>query len=357
MPLLHPLTIGGLTVANNLALAPLSGTSDRSFRLLCHEYGAGLVVTELVSARGICRDRDLVRNWRYLAIDPAERPVAIQLFGADPEDFREAITRIGEHPLLGQCDAIDLNMGCPVAKVVRAGAGSALMRTPALAARIIEASVVAAARYGKPVTVKFRKGWDDQSENAPEFARMCEDAGAAALTIHGRTRDQMYGGKADWAVIAAVKAAVAIPVFGNGDVHSPESARAMLLETGVDGVMIGRASQGRPWIFREIAAGLARWDVGDDTPALVLAAAPELAPAERAAVILRHLDGLIDLVGEPSAAREMRKQLAYYFRGTPHGAELKTRAMQVGDRAAVEAVLAEWQRNVQKSCGNSSWKL
>jgi tRNA-dihydrouridine synthase B len=355
MTFLHPLTIGSVMLANNLALAPLSGTSDRSFRLLCHEYGAGLVVTELVSARGICRDADLARNWRYLAIDPAEKPVAIQLFGEDPADFRQAIARIGEHPLLGQCDLIDLNMGCPVAKVVRSGAGAALMKTPELAARIVDASVAAADRYHKPVTVKFRRGWDEGSVNAVPFARLCEEAGAAALTIHGRTRDQMYGGKADWAVIAAVKAAVGIPVFGNGDVHSSASARAMLLETGVDGVMIGRAAQGRPWIFREIAAGLAQLANGDTAAPAV--ATPEPEPAERVAVILRHLDGLIGLIGEICAVREMRKQLACYFKGTPHSADLKNRAMQVDDRAAVAAILAEWQRNVQKSCGNSSWKL
>jgi tRNA-dihydrouridine synthase B len=366
MTFLHPLAIGGVTLGNNLALAPLSGTSDRSYRLLCHEYGAGLVVTELVSARGICHDTRLTRNWRYLAIDPAEKPVAIQLFGADPADFRQAIARIGEHPLLGQCDLIDLNMGCPVAKVVRDGAGAALMRTPTLAAKIVSASVEAAAAFAKPVTVKFRKGWDEHSVNAAEFARICEDAGASALTIHGRTREQLYGGQADWQVIGEVKAAVKIPVFGNGDVSSAETARGLLLATGADGVMIGRAAQGRPWLFQEIAAGLAWLDAaladGRIEPHLTAPRAhlprySEPSAEQKAAAVLRHLDGLIDLLGETSAVREMRKQLAFYIKGTPHAAGLKNRAMQVENRRDVVAILADWCMNGPKSCGNSSWNL
>jgi tRNA-dihydrouridine synthase B len=331
--LLHSLKIGSLSLDGNLALAPLSGTSDQAFRKICRMYGAGLTVTELVSARGISRDPALSRNWRYLAFDPADNPVAIQLFGADPDDFEKAIHIIGQHPILGQCSLIDLNMGCPVAKVVREGAGAALMRTPALAARIIIRAVQAAADFGKPVTVKFRKGWDENSVNAADFARMCEEAGAAGLTIHGRTRRQMYAGRADWQIIGDVKAAVGIPVYGNGDVTSPETARSLLLTTGVDGVMIGRAARGCPWIFREIKAvlGGTAWE--------------EPPVSEKTRAVLAHLDGLADLLGEQTACREMRKQLLYYFRGTPFGATLKNQATQVQSRVDIEFLLAEWARS------------
>ncbi len=202
---LHPLQIGNVRLDNNLALAPLAGTSNLAFRPICRRFGAGLTVTELVSARGVCYDPEFRRNWRYLVFDPTERPIAIQLFGSEPKDFANAIRRILEHPLLGQCSMIDLNMGCPVNKIVKAGEGAALMRTPDRAARIIEASVKAADGFNKPVTVKLRKGWDDSHVNAVSFARLAESAGAAALTVHGRTRSQFYGGRADWSVIGEVK--------------------------------------------------------------------------------------------------------------------------------------------------------
>lgn len=334
-PLLHPLSIGPVHLENNLGLAPMAGTTDLAFRRICRRYGAGLTITELVSARGICHDPQLRRNWRYLAIDPAELPVGIQLFGSDPADFDQAIAIILAHPVLGQCSLIDLNMGCPVNKVVRSGEGAALMRTPDLAARIIERSVRAAAAGNKPVTVKFRKGWDEGNSNAVEFARLCESAGAAALTIHGRTRQQMYGGKADWTVIGEVKAAVGIPVYGNGDATSPEAIRQLILATGVDGVMIGRAAQGNPWLFRQAAEVLA---------ANGAAAKPMLPPpSERVPVILEHLDGLIALNGESVAVREMRKQLIFYFKGTPQGATLKNKAMTAANRQEILAVLDEWR--------------
>ncbi len=340
---LHPLQIGPLQLDNNLALAPMAGTTDLSFRRICRRLGAGLTITELVSARGICHDPQLRRNWRYLAIDPAEAPVAIQLFGADPDDFRQAIGQILSHPILGQCSLIDLNMGCPVAKVVKGGEGSALMRTPDLAARIIEASVRAAASFGKPVTVKFRKGWDDQSVNAAAFARRCAEAGAAALPIHGRTRQQMYSGRADWQVIGEVKAAVRIPVYGNGDIDSPAAAARMIRETGVDGVMVGRAAQGDPWIFQRLAAALA-------DPAEFL---PLPGPDEKIPVILAHLDGLIALNGEPVAVREMRKHLVFYLKGTRQGASLKNRAMAAATRSEILAVLEEWRIYCKNYCENS----
>lgn len=364
--LIHPLAIGSLDVPNNLALAPMAGTSDTVYRAICREMGAGLVVTELVSARGICYDPDLKRSWRYLEITPeAERPVAIQLFGADPDDFYRAILRIHEHPVLRQCDLIDLNMGCPVPKVVRGGEGSALMKDPLLAGRIIEASVRALAEIAaagadtgpisgsgsaaaiKPLTVKFRKGWDDQTVNAPEFARHCQEAGAAAVTIHARTRDQFYSGKADWSIITAVKQAVTIPVYGNGDVVDAPSARRMLQQTGVDGLMIGRAAQGNPWIFQEIIDELASLPKNGPGPFL-----GKPTPQARAAMIVRHLRGLVARVGERTAVAEMRAQLAYYLRGTPQAAHWKNIAMRAKSVVEVEAFLAEWLLDMQRLVEN-----
>jgi len=346
--LLHPLQIGAVRLENNLALAPMAGTTDLAFRHICRRFGAGLTITELVSARGICHDPQLRRNWRYLAIDPQELPVAIQLFGADPADFRQAVSQILGHPVLGLCSMLDINMGCPVAKVVQNGEGAALMRTPDLAARIVDACVQAAAPAGKPVTVKFRKGWDDDSVNAAAFARLCESAGAAALTIHGRTRRQMYSGQADWSIIGEVKSAVRIPVYGNGDIQSAAAARQMILSTGVDGVMVGRAAQGNPWIFRQIALELA---AGSGAESLLSPSGPSA--AEMMPVILEHLDGLIALHGEPVAVREMRKHLNAYLKGIPRGSELKKRAVLVSSRAEIQGLLEEWCIYRHKTCENS----
>jgi len=334
--LIHPLQIGPVQLENNLALAPMAGTTEMAFRRICRRFGAGLTVTELVSAAGICHDKTLKRNWRYLLIDPDEAPVAIQLFGGKPEDFQNAIVRILEHPLLGQCSLIDINMGCPVTKVVGRGEGAALMKTPDLAARIIDASVRAAATFGKPVTVKFRKGWNTEMINAVEFARVCEAAGAAALTVHGRTRAQMYSGFADWQVIGEVKAAVRIPVYGNGDIDSPATARRLMTQTGVDGLMVGRAAQGNPWLFRHLITALNDPTGASDTPQIITS-------SEKIPVILEHLDGLIELHGEAVAVREMRKHLVCYFRGTRQASTLKNKAMTALTREEIAAVLEEWR--------------
>jgi len=329
------ITIGSRTLSGNVALAPMSGTSDMTFRALCHEQGASLGCTELVSARGIRYNPSLSRSFRYLEINPEnEGPVAIQLFGYEVKDFAEAIPLVLEHPLLGKTSFIDINMGCPVAKVIKTGAGSALMSDLPLAASILEASVRAASPYSVPVTVKFRKGWDETSSNAVEFAQMCRDFGAAAVTIHGRTREQMYQGTADWACIALVAQTLAgsgIPVFGNGDVKDGESAVRMLAQTGVDGVMIGRAAQGNPWIFAEAKAAL----LGEPAPPIPTA-------LQRADMIRRHLTGLCSRLGESLAVREMRAQLACYFRGQRHASAYKVQAMQAVTYDEVDAILHEW---------------
>lgn len=352
---IHPLYIGPVLLPDNVALAPMSGTSDLSFRRICRRMGAGLTVTELVSARGIRHDPFLKKSWRYLAIDPADNPVAIQLFGADPDDFTYAIQVILEHPILSQCSMIDLNMGCPAAKVVRNGAGAALMRTPDLAARIVEAAVNAARPARMPVTVKFRKGWNEDQVNAPGFARLCESAGAAAVTIHGRTCSQMYGGRSDPLIIAAVRQAVSIPVFGNGDIRSADDAKRMILETGVDGIMVGRAAQGNPWIFREIIRQARVDSLTEKQPEFMRSAdtaagccgLPADEPAvptlsERAAVFEEQLRGLCGLAGEQTAVREMRRHLAYYLRGIPGSAAMKVRGMAAVSCAEMMAVWEEW---------------
>lgn len=325
------LLIGNCRVENPLALAPMAGTSDVTFRRICRRFGAGLVVTELVSARGISHDPQLRRQFRYLEIAADEQPVAIQLFGSEPDDFVAAIEIILAHPQLSQVRLFDINAGCPVKKVADHGAGSALMLQPERLAAIMSKSVRAAAAAGVAVTAKIRTGWDADNLNAVEIARLLEDCGAAAVTVHGRTRRQMYSGKADWQTIAQVKAAVKIPVYGNGDVIKPGDARRMLNETGVDGVMIGRAAAGNPWLFQEMAAELS---------GLPVPPRPEI--EARVPIILEHLDGLILRHGEDVAVREMRKHLIQYFKGTPCGAALKNQAMQARTRNEICQVLADW---------------
>ncbi|MHB1484536.1 MAG: tRNA dihydrouridine synthase DusB [Saccharofermentanales bacterium] len=308
---IRPIEIGNTIIPNNIFLAPMAGGSELPFRRICRRMGAGLVFTELVTARGIRFQKGVEKNYRYLEISPDEFPVAIQLFGADPLDFEAAIHIILEHPLLSKCAMIDINMGCPVPKVIKTGAGCALMKNLSVASQIIESSVKASS---VPISVKFRKGWNSQSANAAQFAKMCEDSGAAMLTIHGRTADQMYSGKADWNAIRDVKNAVKIPVIGNGDVDSPASAREMFATTNVDGVMIGRAALGNPWIFTRILTDSEHaWQPPDMN--------------ERTAVMKEHLAGSIGQMGEITAIKEMRKHFAWYLKGIPGSADIKNQLM------------------------------
>ena len=333
--LLHPLKIGNVTIPGNIALAPMAGTSTCVFRTIAHEYGADFGVTELVSARGIRFKNSVEVSMRYLRIDPErEGMTGIQLFGADPEDFAFAIPVILEDPRLCRVDVIDLNMGCPVSKVVKTGAGSALMKDPVLAGKIIEASVKAAEPFGKPVTVKFRSGWDEAHITAPSFAKMCIDSGAKALALHARTQTQLYRGTADWDVIAETKEAISgsgIPLWGNGDVKDGESARAMIERTGCDGVMVGRAAQGNPWVFEEIRLALAGRSIAVPTR------------KERAEVIRRHLRGLCEDLGEKTGVKEMRAQIACYLKGGRGTADIKNRLMTACTVDEVEALLAEYE--------------
>jgi tRNA-dihydrouridine synthase B len=329
--------IGSVKLANNVALAPMAGTTDVVYRRICRELGAGLTVTELVSARGIVYDPDLKRNFRYLEIDPAENPVAIQLFGNDPEDFSRAVKRIMDHPVLSGCAMIDINMGCPVAKVVKQGAGSALMQNPQLAGRIVYAVSEALAGSGKPVTVKIRSGWSDLELNAVEVARICQNNGAQAITVHARTRSQMYSGRADWKHIYNVRQALSIPVFGNGDISSPDSAVKMILQTGADGVMIGRAAQGNPWLFARFCPDIAE--------AFNLVFGSDGLPSKevRFPWIIRHIDGMIERLGEAAAIRELRTQMAFYLRSSHNAAHFRARSMSAATRGELMTVLEEWR--------------
>ena len=297
------LSIGNVVLENQVILAPMAGVTDLPFRLLCKEQGAGLLCMEMVSAKAIYFNNK--NTIELLTIHDEEQPVSLQLFGNDPDIISEMAKRIEERPFA----ILDINMGCPVPKVVNNGEGSALMKDPVLAGKIIEKTVRA---IRKPVTVKIRKGFDEAHVNAVELARIAQESGAAAIAVHGRTREQYYSGEADWGIIRLVKEAVSIPVIGNGDITSPESAKRMLDETGCDGLMIGRAAQGNPWIFHWINAYLDRGE---------MPAAPGL--QEIKTMILRHAELLLKYKGPYTGMREMRKHAAWYTAGYPHSARLR----------------------------------
>ena len=316
---MRQLRIGNVTLENTYILGPMAGVTDLPFRLLCKEQGAGLLCMEMVSAKAILYNNKNTET--LLEIHPDEQPVSLQFFGSDPQIMSEMAKRVEERPF----DIMDINMGCPVPKVVKNGEGSALMKNPKLAHEIISAMVKA---IRKPVTVKIRKGFDDNCINAVEMAKIAEDAGAAAIAVHGRTREQYYSGKADWEIIRQVKEAVSIPVIGNGDVTSPERADAMVKETGCDGVMIGRGCQGNPWIFRELLAY-------EETGSI-----PERPGTDQIReTMLRHARLQIEFKGDYIGIREMRKHVAWYTAGMPHSAGLRRESNNIESYADLEKLL------------------
>ena len=303
MAIIRTLQIGNVTLENNLILAPMAGVSDLPFRLLCREQGAGLVCMEMVSAKAILYKN---RNTEeLLTIDSKEHPVSLQLFGSDPDIISEIAKQIEERPF----DILDLNMGCPVPKVVNNGDGSALMKNPRLAGEIIEKTARA---IKKPLTVKIRKGFDDAHVNAVELAHIAQESGAAAVAVHGRTREQYYAGHADWDIIRQVKEAVSIPVIGNGDIRTPEDVAAMAEQTGCDGYMIARGAEGNPWIFRQI---LHYFDTGEHL------ARPDF--SEVTEMLLRHAKMQIDCKGDYTGIREIRKHAAWYTAGYRNSSKLQ----------------------------------
>lgn len=305
---MQTLQIGNVTLKNNLILGPMAGVTDLPFRLLCAEQGAGLLCMEMVSAKAILYNNKNTKA--MLTIDEREHPVSLQLFGSDPQIMGDIAKRLEDEGV--PFDILDINMGCPVPKVVNNGEGSALMKQPLLAGQIVEAMAKATSR---PVTVKIRKGFDDAHVNAPELAHIAQESGAAAVAVHGRTREQYYSGQADWSVIRKVKETVQIAVIGNGDILTAADAIRMREETGCDGFMVARGAQGNPWIFAQI---LHEWETGEplEKPSL----------QEMADMMLRHARMQIAFKGEYVGIREMRKHAAWYTGGY-HGASHVRRAL------------------------------
>lgn len=313
------MNIGNVKLDNPYILAPMAGVTDLPFRLLCKEQGAGLLCMEMISAKALQYKNKNTKA--LLSIHPEEYPVSLQLFGADPKIISEQAKRIEELPF----QILDINMGCPVPKVVRNGEGSALMKNPKLVYEIIYETVKA---IQKPVTAKIRKGFDDSCINAVEIAKIIEEAGGAAVAVHGRTREQYYSGAADWDIIRQVKEAVSIPVIGNGDVTSGEKAVAMMQETGCDGVMIGRGAQGNPWIFAELLSY-------DRTG--IMPSRPDISVIRE--TMLRHARLQLEFKGDYIGIREMRKHVAWYIKGMKGAARLRALINQVETYEELENLL------------------
>lgn len=339
--------IGSILIDPPVVLAPMAGVTDLPFRLLCREMGCAFTCSEMISAKAITYKNK--KTFTLMETAESDHPLALQLFGSEPEVMAEAVRMIDDVP----AEIIDINMGCPVPKVVSNGEGSALMTDPVLAGKIIEAVVKAGRR---PVTVKIRKGFDDEHVNAPEIARIAQESGAAAVTVHGRTRQQYYSGKADWDVIRQVKDSVGIPVIGNGDIFSGNDALRMMKETGCDGVMVGRGARGNPWIFREICSAFRDGRSSADSDLIPETFIPTeedlktesrkrklpVPPDELVDMILRHTCMSIGMKGEYLGIREMRKHVGWYTAGYPDSARIRFEANKVEKYEQMRELLLDW---------------
>ena len=322
------LKFGNIETPNNIFLAPMAGITDLPFRLICKKFGCGMVYTEMVSAKGLLYENG--KTNLLLKVEPEEHPVGAQLFGSDPKILSEMAKQVAESDI----DFIDINMGCPAPKITKNGEGSALLKNPELIGDIVYATAKA---LDKPLTVKIRKGFDDDSVNAVQVAKIIEQAGASVLTLHGRTREQFYSGEADWDIIKAVKEAINIPLIGNGDVKEPEDAKRMMAYTGCDAVMIARAAQGNPWIFERTNHYLATGEL-----------LPEPTLEERIPVMIEHANMLAEFKGEYVGMREMRTHLVSYIKGLHGATEFRRQLIRVTSVDEMKFMLEEYRNYINQ---------
>lgn len=317
--------IGNVQLNNKVFLSPMAGVTDLPFRLICKEKGCGMLYTEMINAKALCYDDENTK--KMLKIEDEEHPIAVQIFGSEPEFMGKAAAIMNEYPN----EILDINMGCPAPKVIKNGDGSALMRNPKLASEVLS-SVVKNSK--KPVTLKIRKGWDDDSVNAVEIAKIAEQCGISALAIHGRTREQFYSGKADWDIIEQIKQTINIPVIGNGDVFEVEDAVNMLEKTKCDAIMIGRGAQGNPWIFKRINHYMETGEI-----------LPEPTLEERITTAIKHMNLAVTEHGEYVAVREMRKHIGWYLKGLKNSAKYRDQINKITDYKEVIAMLEEYMEH------------
>lgn len=328
--MLNKLKIGNVELNNNIILGPMAGFTDRPFRIICEKFSPGLTITEMISSKGIFYNDEKTKI--LMNTKGEKRPVAIQIFGSDEESIKYTVEYINKNKL---CEIIDINMGCPAPKVVKNGDGSKLLLDLIKVEKITKAAVQ---NSDIPITVKIRKGWDNEHINAVEVAKVIEKSGASAITIHGRTRSEFYTGKADWNIIKQVKENVKIPVIGNGDIRTPEDAKKIFEQTNCDGIMISRASLGNPWIFEQVQEYLEGKEIRN------------ISNDEKLKIILEHIDLETKEKGELTGIREMRKHLAFYIKGTENASEIREKINHIENKKELEKTLTEYFNKIWKEC-------